>query len=145
MKALISVQTGKIGYIRTRLCTYVAPSETPTGLTAEQEVKTLDSSLLAVSPLWENSASGTDNVTNLNGQESTVAGKDTGERLLERFGSADLTSITNNTAVIVGSVQNATNVVATRVKGSGNNGSDTPSSTGAFEINHSRRCFRCYW
>ncbi|MBU2925425.1 carboxypeptidase-like regulatory domain-containing protein [Colwellia sp. 1_MG-2023] len=131
---VFSQQTGKIGYIRTRLCTYVAPSETPTGLTAEQEVKTLDSSLLAVSPLWENSASGTDNVTNLNGQESTVAGKDTGERLLERFGSADLTSITNNTAVIVGSVQNATNVVATRIKGSGNNGSDTPSSTGAFEI-----------
>ena len=131
---VFSQQTGKIGYIRTRLCTYVSPSETPTGLTAEQEVKTLDSSLLAVSPLWENSASGTDNVTNLNGQESTVAGKDTGERLLERFGSADLTSITNNTAVIVGSVQNATNVVATRVKGSGNNGSDTPSSTGAFEI-----------
>ena len=103
---VVSEELGKVGYIRARICTYIAPPTTPEGLTAEQEVKTLDSSLLAVSPLWDNSAAGS--VTNLNGQEDAVAGKDTGERLVERFGG----TVTNNTAFIEGSVNNATGITA---------------------------------
>ncbi|MBU3004179.1 carboxypeptidase-like regulatory domain-containing protein [Paraglaciecola arctica] len=120
---VFSQETGKIGYIRARLCTYIAPPETPEGLEAEQLVKTLDSSLLAVSPSWDNEGSGSD-VTNLNGQENAVAGLDTGERLAERFGD----TFTNDTAVIVGSVDNATGVTATA-------GTVTFSATsGEFEV-----------
>lgn len=116
----ISQQTTKIGYVRARLCTYIAPPATPEGLVGEQLVKTLDSSLLAVSPVWDNDGdAGTTVVSNLNGQENAVAGRDTGERLLNRFGSASITSIVNNTAVVVGSVQNATGVTGAVVTGSG--------------------------
>ena len=120
---VFSQETGKIGYIRTRLCTYIAPPETPEGLEAEQLVKTLDSSLLAVSPSWDNEGSGSD-VNNLNGQENAVAGKDTGERLANRFGG----TFTNDTAVIVGSVDNATGVSATAGTVA------YTASTGEFEI-----------
>lgn len=118
---VFSQETGKIGYIRARLCTYIAPPETPEGLEAEQLVKTLDSSLLAVSPLWDN-ISGAADASNLNGQENAVDGLDTGERLFNRFGGGSLTSITNNTAVIVGSVENATGVAVTLATGSGTPG-----------------------
>ncbi|MDO6505992.1 carboxypeptidase-like regulatory domain-containing protein [Colwellia sp. 4_MG-2023] len=123
---VFSQQTGKIGYIRTRLCTYVPPSETPEGLTGEQLVKTLDSSLLAVSPLWDNDGdAGSTVISNLNGQENAVAGLDTGERLLNRFASTSITSIVNDTAVIVGSVENASGITATVVSGSGTPGTAT--------------------
>jgi hypothetical protein len=137
-----SQQPGKIGYIRTRLCTYVAPTETPEGLTAEQEVKLLDSSELATSPIWDNKA--TSVVSNLNGQENVADGLDTGERLFDRFGSSSslITTVENNTAVILGSVQNASSVVATYITGTGVETSPTitsftatPSSTGDFQIN----------
>ena len=141
---VFSQETGKIGYIRTRLCTYIAPPETPEGLEAEQLVKTLDSSLLAVSPSWDNEG-GTTDVTNLNGQENAVAGKDTGERLAERFGD----TFTNDTAVIVGSVDNATGVTASAgtvsytassgefeivVAGTAHNAKVTVTPTGAFGV-----------
>ena len=144
---VFSQQTGKVGYIRTRLCTYVAPSETPEGLTGEQEVKLLDSSELATSPIWDNAADiyvgttiSTDNadtVTNLNGQEDTDAGQDTGKRLLARFGLADtdMADVVNDTALILGSVQNATGVSATLVSGSGTPTTQSFSaSSGEFEI-----------
>ena len=127
---MFAQETGKVGYIRTRLCTYVKPAETPEGLVGEQLVKTLDSTLLAVSPLWDNDGdAGTTVISNLNGQENAVAGLDTGERLLNRFGSTSITSIVNNTAVIVGSVENASGVTATVVSGSGTAGTATFSGS----------------
>ena len=115
---MISQETGKVGYVRTRLCTYIAPPKTPEGLVGEQLVKTLDASLLAVGPLWDNNGDGdlTDgNVSNLNGQEDAADNRDTGERLETRFGG----SVTNDLAVIVGSVQNATGITAAVVAGTG--------------------------
>jgi len=123
---VLSQQTTKVGYIRTRLCTYIAPPQTPEGLVGEQLVKTLDASLLAVSPLWDNNGdAGTTVVSNLNGQENVVAGRDTGERLLNRFGSASITSIVNDTAVVVGSVKNAATITGTVVTGTGTVGTIT--------------------
>jgi hypothetical protein len=113
---LFSQETGKVGYIRTRLCTYIAPPETPEGLTGEQLVKTLDAALLAVSPLWDNSGDTVDTTaSNLNGQEDVLANRDTGERLQNRFGG----TVTNDTAVIVGTVENATGISGAVVAGTG--------------------------
>jgi hypothetical protein len=128
---MFSQETGKIGYIRTRLCTYVKPPETPEGLTGEQLVKTLDSSLLAVSPLWDNNGEGASPIiSNLNGQENAVAGRDTGERIGTRFGE----TVINDTAVVVGSVQNASGVTGTVISGTGTVVPTTVASDGTFSL-----------
>lgn len=94
----------KTEYVRTRLCTYIAPDFNADGADGEQLVKLEDT--LPVSAFWDNG--GALDISNLNGQAGTT------DVLLTQLAAAKggTATVQDNVAVIVGSMGNASGIQA---------------------------------
>jgi len=104
----------KTEYVRTRLCTYIAPITDPGTIIGEQLVKTTiaaDDTIDAVGVFWDNAGSAT--ISNLNGQHDQT--EDLLQQLWNRKNTTSAQTIIDDTAVVTGDLNDATSVIASVV------------------------------
>jgi hypothetical protein len=101
----------KTEYVRTRLCTYIAPITSPGSIEGEQLVKQVvaaDDSIDAVGVFWDNG--GSDTISNLNGQHDQT--QDLLQELWNRKNTTSTQTIIDDTAVITGDLNDATSIIS---------------------------------
>jgi len=101
----------KTEYVRTRLCTYIAPITDAGSIEGEQLVKKVvaaDDSIDAVGVFWDNG--GSDTISNLNGQHDQT--QDLLQELWNRKNTTSTQTIIDDTAVITGELLNASSILS---------------------------------
>jgi len=101
----------KTEYVRTRLCTFIQPVTDPGSIDGEQRVKTTiaaDDDIEAVGVFWDNSGSST--ISNLNGQHDQT--EDLLQELWNRKNTTSAQTIVDDTAVIDGNLNDATDIIS---------------------------------
>jgi hypothetical protein len=101
----------KTEFVRTRLCTYISPSIDPGSIEGEQLVKQVvaaDDSIDAVGVFWDNGGSAT--ISNLNGQHDQT--QDLLQELWNRKNTTSTQTIIDDTAVITGDLNDASNIIS---------------------------------
>lgn len=101
----------KSEYVRTRLCTYIAPITDPGSIAGEQLVKQVvaaDDTIDAVGVFWDNAGSAT--ISNLNGQHDQT--QDLLQELWNRKNPTSTQTIIDDTAVITGDLNDAMAIIS---------------------------------
>ena len=101
----------KTEYVRTRLCTYIAPITNPGSIDGDQLVKQVvaaDATIDAVGVFWDNGGSAT--ISNLNGQHDQT--EDLLQELWNRKNTSSTQTIVDNTAVITGNLNDASSIIS---------------------------------